>query len=83
MMVVAGDEGAQGTPSKGASTRIARVALEALAFPSKWTGFGGLSAQVSAAKPSTLHCRSRARLTHRQLRARRPSRSGSTGSRPG
>ena len=52
--MVAAEEGAQGTPPKGASTRIARVALEALAFPSKWTGFGGLSAQVSAAKSSML-----------------------------
>jgi hypothetical protein len=26
--------------------RIARQALEALAFPSKWTGFGALSSQV-------------------------------------
>ena len=37
-----------GTPAKAATTRIARVALEQLEFPSKWTGFGALSKQVRA-----------------------------------
>ena len=63
--------------------RAARVALEALDFPSKWTGFGALSAEVSRLAAGAARA-AEPQLSHPAVAAAcRPSRSDSMGSRPG